>query len=280
MSRRTPVPRRLPVPTSAASAEREYFRLLRPYVDRYIALMQEGLDRLLPTLRATVVRAPDGRTDAQPRMDSNVERGLRALLASVGKQLATEYPDTTLARWAWVMVGNVNRNAKKNMERVAEKIGLAAEPLMRDNELSPFFRSVVEENVGLIKSIPASRLVAFKNQLVSAISRDATQADIRKMIQANFSATRNSARVIARDQTNKLNSSVDKYRQQQLGGTRYRWRGSKDGRERPDHLRLEGQVFLWSKPPITNRATGERNNPGQDIQCRCWAEMVLEDVVS
>lgn len=281
MARKTAIPRRLPKPVAPDSAEREYYRLLRRYVERYIVLMKAGLEQVVPKLREQMVVAPrmDGKSLSVRRYDANAEKSIRALLESVGKKLATEFPDSTLTRWAESMVGHVNRIGKSNIAKLGEAVSLDVEPLLHDNDLSPYFRTVVENNVGLIKSIPQSRMVAFKNRLIQAMIRDASQDEIRKIIQENFDATRSQARLIARDQTNKLNAKVHEYRQRQLGGKRYRWRGSQDARERPDHRRLEGQVFYWSKPPITNRSTGARNNPGEDIQCRCWAEMIMEDVL-
>lgn len=270
------IPKRLPRPKPPTQAEREYMRLLNAYAERYAELLRPKLLDLIPTLKKT---AAAELPRANARFDSSIERVLRVLFEQVGRQLHVEYPDSTLSRWAWAMVGNVNSTAKRNVTKVAEKVGLEIQPLMRDRELTPYFRNVVEENVGLIKSIPAGRLVAFKNQLVAQITRDAPQDQIREMVQAHFNSNYDSARRIARDQTNKLNGAVSKYRQEQIGGKRYRWRGAGDSRERPDHKRLEGQTFSWSSPPITNRSTGARNHPGQDIECRCYAEMVLEDVV-
>jgi SPP1 gp7 family putative phage head morphogenesis protein len=119
----------------------------------------------------------------------------------------------------------------------------------------------------------------FKNGLVALITADSPQDQIRKLIEDNFSFTRAKARMIARDQTGKINGRINQYRQESLGATRYIWKGSKDERERKDHRLLEGKIFSWDKPPIVDRRTGRRAHPGEDYQCRCHAEMYLPDIL-
>jgi SPP1 gp7 family putative phage head morphogenesis protein len=154
---------------------------------------------------------------------------------------------------------------------------------MNDGKLSPYFQNIVDENVGLIRSIPSLKLAAFKNQLVSLITQDATQKTVREAIQKNFNLTRGRASLIARDQTAKLNGALTKYRQQQLGIGRYFWRRTRDRRCREIHRKLgeqsdRGKTFSWDKPPIAD-ASGKRGHPGELWQCRCWAEADFREVL-
>jgi len=73
---------------------------------------------------------------------------------------------------------------------------------------------------------------------------------------------------IARDQTLRTNALVNRARHEAAGVTRYRWSTSRDERVRPRHAELEGDSFDYDDPPVTNDA-GDRNNPGEDYQCRC-----------
>lgn len=45
----------------------------------------------------------------------------------------------------------------------------------------------------------------------------------------------------------------------------YTWRTAGDDKVRPSHAANEGKVFAWDNPP-------ETGNPGEAINCRCWAE--------
>jgi SPP1 gp7 family putative phage head morphogenesis protein len=83
--------------------------------------------------------------------------------------------------------------------------------------------------------------------------------------------------LIARDQTGKLNAAMVQHRARAAGLSKYRWSGALDERERPMHLALEGQVFSWDDPPVTNEDE-ERNHPGEDYQCRCVPLPFIEEL--
>lgn len=288
---RTAIPRRMPKPVQPDQAAREYMRLLDTYTKAYEQLMREGLAELLPELKVVAAEERPAILDSQKasrtdaiRMDTNIEKAIRALFAKVSKQLSVRFPDKLLTRWGLSMVNNVNRLAKRNMTQVAEKVDLEIEPLMGDQGLNPYFKNVIEENVGLIKSIPERQMPTFKNQLVSALTADTPQDQIRAMIEKNFGKSYDAARLIARDQTNKLNGAIDEYRQKSIGVSRYYWRRNRDGRCRPEHEKLgaasdNGKLYSWSNPPLVDAKTGRRAHPKGDFQCRCWAEAYLGDVV-
>lgn len=284
---KTRIPKRLPLQAHPTSAEREYYRHLKRYADKYCVLMRGGLDRIVPHLQ-DVAEEEMPRADSiyqklvDTRMDANIEKRVQDLMEWVDAELARAFPDKILQGWARSMIGQVNRNAKNNITKMGKAVGLEVEPLMHDRGLSPWFQNAIDENIGLIKSIPKMHQASFKNALVSLITGDATTDTIRKAIMAHIGAKGNvpaRAALIAADQVGKLNGIINEYRQRQLGGRRYIWRGSKDERERDDHWKLEGTTQRWDSPPITNRRTNARNHPGRDFRCRCRAEMVLEDVL-
>lgn len=92
--------------------------------------------------------------------------------------------------------------------------------------------------------------------------------NIADQIQDRFKVGDSRAALIGRDQTNKFNGNLNKLRQSELGIEEYTWQGVMDERERDEHVALEGQTFKWSEPP-------EEGNPGEPINCRCWAEPVI-----
>lgn len=293
MKRKTKIPKRLKLPPHPDAAAREYHRNLRKYAEKYIALMRAELKSVVPDLKETAADEQPEVTEIvkiehndsvhfvrkRIRMDANIEKKVRDIIEFVEGEMLRLFPDSKLKRWAWYMIDHTNELHKKGFTRFTKQVGMDMSSIMHDRELTPFFQNIVDENVGLIRSISQSHQPALKNGLVSLITSDAPSAQIAKMIRENFQSTSAKARFIARDQVGKLNGRINQYRQEQLGGTRYRWKGSKDERERDDHWKLEGTTQRWDKPPIVDRRTGRRAHPGGDFQCRCRAEMVLEDVL-
>ncbi len=52
---------------------------------------------------------------------------------------------------------------------------------------------------------------------------------------------------------------------------RYTWRTVGDNRVRNRHAENDGKVFAWDNPPPTG-------HPGDDHNCRCWAEPVPDEI--
>lgn len=97
------------------------------------------------------------------------------------------------------------------------------------------------------------------------------------------------AKLIGRDQVNKLNGQFTKQRQTDLGLNKYTWRTALDEKVRIQHSILEGLLCSWQHPDkiidgegdLIDRPNGATlAEPGQDIQCRCHAEMYFNDILN
>jgi SPP1 gp7 family putative phage head morphogenesis protein len=81
--------------------------------------------------------------------------------------------------------------------------------------------------------------------------------------------TKRRARIIAGDQTKKLNIALMQHRNLQLGITRYKWGRTTSKNERKYHLARVGKIFRWDKPP-------PGGHPGYEIGCKCSAAAILD----
>lgn len=135
----------------------------------------------------------------------------------------------------------------------------------------------VKQNVDLITSIDDDLLKEVSGRLTTGIRAGARVEELRDMIEERYDVSKSRASLIARDQVGKFYGEINHDRQTSLGIQSYVWRGVLDQKERPMHVDLEGQVFQWGAPPITNDQ-GDRNEPGGDYQCRCTGEPVLSDL--
>lgn len=132
----------------------------------------------------------------------------------------------------------------------------------------------IEDNVNLIVSIPKENLERMQESIFRNYMSGATTTSIIKEIQKVYGLSKSHAKLIARDQTSKLNAAITESQQRDAGVEMYEWSGVRDSRERKSHLRLEGKIFSWDNPPETDK--GRRCHPGQDYQCRCCALPVFD----
>ena len=130
------------------------------------------------------------------------------------------------------------------------------------------------QNAQLIKSIPEQELDRVSGDIERGLQQGLRFTDIAKGIQESYGITHRRAKLIARDQTTKLNASLTKLRQQEVGVEEYIWQTSDDERVRPTHRANDGKTFQWSSPPPI---TG---HPGNDINCRCVARPILDKLLN
>jgi SPP1 gp7 family putative phage head morphogenesis protein len=136
--------------------------------------------------------------------------------------------------------------------------------------LAPLAEGWVSDNAALIKSIPTQFHTELEGILRRGVMNGVSVGDIKDQLKSRFSITENRAKLIAQDQTLKLNSSLTEYRLKSVGVTKFIWRTVGDSRVRPDHIERNGKEYTFKEG-----AGGEL--PGQPVRCRCRAEGVFED---
>ncbi len=126
------------------------------------------------------------------------------------------------------------------------------------------------DNVALIRSIPERMHADLRLLLAEAGASGMRVETLARRLEERYAVSASRATLIARDQTLKTNSALTRARHQEAGVVEYEWNASGDERVRDRHGELDGQIFRWDNPPVTNDS-GERNHPGEDYQCRCIA---------
>ena len=129
-----------------------------------------------------------------------------------------------------------------------------------------------------IKDWADEAILDLRQKVQANTLRGQRAGNLVKTIQETQGVSKTKAKFLARQETSLLMSKMRETRFKDIGVVKYVWTGTDDARERPDHKVLNGKVFTWDQPPITNRETGARNNPGEDFGCRCLAVPILEGV--
>lgn len=263
--------RRRRVPRSKLrQIERAYAARIKSVIE---ALEQAIEEELFPQIETITQGARVHVDDAADTIERVFDR-IRVRFAQLFREVVVE-------RTAADVALDIN---SENMEgiRTQMRTVLGVSPLQAEPWLLEQVDMFVKENASLITSLPRERLADIEQMVYREARRGLSPRQMREKILEEFSVTEARAELIARDQVSKFNGRLSELRQRQLGIDEYVWRTSEDGRVRDDHARLNGQRFKWSDPPVTVRSgkrAGERNHPGQDIQCRCYAEPVLESLL-
>lgn len=66
-------------------------------------------------------------------------------------------------------------------------------------------------------------------------------------------------------------TAIDEGLKSQDPAERYVWRTVGDSRVRDEHATRDGQIYTWGNPP-------EGGHPGEDYNCRCWAEPIEDGI--
>ena len=151
-------------------------------------------------------------------------------------------------------------------------IGLKVDP-----SIAATLRTELVENLELeIRGWAAEAIVALREKTQTNALAGFRADRLAKQIAAERGVSMRKANFIAEQETSLFVSKWREQRAKDIGSTRYKWSTSHDERVRPDHRLLNGKIFFFDDPPVTNRATGATNNPGEDFRCRCVALPIVE----
>ena len=137
----------------------------------------------------------------------------------------------------------------------------------------------VRLNVELIKTIDSEYFDKIEKVVSESIDNG---YDLRTTTDKIIEATQieeKRAKFWGRDQVSKTMGEIARLRQLEAGFDGFIWRTVQDGRVRDKHQKLNKQAFSWSKGAVGKLTKSSMRFPGDDYQCRCYADPVdLEDV--
>lgn len=166
-------------------------------------------------------------------------------------------------------VSAINRvSLLQNIKDVANIDLLLEEPWL-DSALGLF----AVQNADLIQSVTDQLLDKVSARVYDAFRQGDRSESLSQDLKDILDITDSKAAFIARDQIGKLNGQLDRLRQTELGVDKYVWRGMDDDRERDTHRENNDEIFSWDDPPL------ETGHPGEDYNCRCYAEPVLDELI-
>ncbi|QDH45579.1 head morphogenesis protein [Pantoea phage vB_PagM_AAM22] len=144
-----------------------------------------------------------------------------------------------------------------------------------NDQLIDYLKAAADQNAALITSIPAQYLEQVSNIVTGNMRAGMRPSYIEQALVKQFGVTQRRAKLIARDQTSKIQGEITRIRQVNSGITYFRWLTAHDERVRPSHVAVGKRdvgygpgVFKWGDLPVVD---GVPTFPGQPINCRCVA---------
>lgn len=164
---------------------------------------------------------------------------------------------------------------------------LGVDVFLEEPWLEPQLELFANQNSQLIENMTQNEIERVSGIIQRAIQEGANYESTVINIEKSFGITRRHARLIARDQTTKLNASLTKLRQQEAGVDEYIWQTAGDERVRADHRALDGKTCRWDDPTVyldkksgkwlkRSSIGGTLVHVGTDVNCRCIAIPVIE----
>lgn len=250
----------LPPVNVRLSAEKQYLTALRAMLTQVVA-----------QTRATIIPRYE-QEQAQKRtlqaMTTDADRtwfsGLDALVAQLVR-LASGTVNSILDLEA-------KRHSESFMATAKRALGIDLTAVVLQEDLADYLQAASARNATLIKSLGDDVLKRVEQTVYANSIAGNSVTTLRKSLQEQFGIVDRRAKLIARDQTSKLNSDLNRIRQEQAGVTSYSWMTAHDERVRPLHRSLDGKTYKWGE------ATGAEQGlpPGQPVNCRCVARGVVE----
>lgn len=169
---------------------------------------------------------------------------------------------------------DLQKTMPKNKQEARDNPAASFSRLAIDANITPKQREIIAEQWGqnldlYIKNWTEKNILKLREEIQPHVMAGGRAEGLAKVIQENYGVSARKAKFLALQETSLLMSKYKETRYKDIGISKYRWSDSHDARVRHDHHELNGKIFSYDNPPITNRKTGARNNPGCDYGCRC-----------
>lgn len=186
------------------------------------------------------------------------------------------------------MIRRANAQNKRQTQTAYQNaFGIDLTGMLGDAPVKTQVQAAIEENVALIQSIQTDFIHEIGGVVFGHLAKGGRHDNLVSLIRERGRVTESRARLIARDQTSKLNSALTQARSQALGVDLYQWGGAGDARQRDSHYVLNGKTGKYSDASVYSDDGGQtwkkrktigayEGHPGTDFQCRCVALPIVK----
>lgn len=240
------------------------------------------LQRLVKQVKADIAKevmplvrqlAPEYTQDAVATTDAWSD-----LILSAMSRLMQKWQSERVSSGANRMAAEFVQSSLKKSERDLGK-SAGIDVFSGSSVMQDYLKASAQQNAQLIKSIPAKYLEEVQTLVMANMRSGMRPGFIEKALKEQFGVTQRRAKVIARDQTSKIQGELAEKQQKSAGFEYFQWIDSDDSRVRHRHSEIANKVtaygkgiYRWDNLPLS--ADGKPIKPGSDYQCRCIARPV------
>lgn len=243
------------------AVEARYKRALDAMVDRMTRATAREIEKLF---KSSAAREAGMTTDAS----------FASMAAKLVKELQRRFNilfSKSAGGLAEALAHGISRQAAVGLGQSLKEVsgGVTLKTDVVSGAVADVVKASVKQNVALIKSIPSKYFLEIEGAVMRSIQTGKGMADLQPHLEKQYGVTKRRAALIARDQTSKATTAINRARMQGLGVKKFKWLHSMGGKEpRPLHKDvLNGNVYSFDDLPVIDEATGERGLPGQLINC-------------
>jgi SPP1 gp7 family putative phage head morphogenesis protein len=262
---------------------------LPEFIDRHAEQHGDRLDAQHPrdSLEGRFFSGYYSREDAQ-----HPSKRVGVILEGIARSVERRFPRKRLEQMAQSIATLASEHQGRELFRQIKSTTGIELSTIQTPKLGAKIRRFTAENASLIKTVPAQYLADVEKVTLAGLRAGTRYSDLKVELEERAGVAESRSKLIARDQTSKLVGEINQARQEALGVTSYVWRTvgdervrephtTKRGRYVEGHTERDGQTYRWDDPPgadPTDPATG--GHPGAAINCRCWAEPLIEDLLN
>ena len=250
-------------------------KAVRPNLGIEIKLRRQ-IECLLDEMAASIlywVRAAYRQNEPVMAQDRVPASELRAAIRKMAKRWTKNWNEASpkLARYFALSAA---KRSDRALMKILRDAGIAVDfrmtPAMRD-----VLNATVNQNVSLIKSIPARYLSDVEQLVMRSVQTGRDLGQLSRDLQKRHGVTKKRAALISKDQNSKATSAFNRVRRLELGLTESVWRHSYAGKTfRPTHVKMDGKRFDTAKG-MWDSTENRWVQPGELINCKCFANPIV-----
>lgn len=170
------------------------------------------------------------------------------------------------------ILDDAGNEVKKNVKHLN-----IIEPELSEAQKQEIAQSYTNNMRYYIKNFAEKRIPEMRQRVQELVLKGYRTDTIEKMLQREFNIMSDKVKFLAQQETSIMLAEYKRVTYQEMGFDKFIWRTIIDGRERPRHHELNGQIFRYDNPPYVDAGKTRTGLPGQDFGCRCEAVPYRDD---